>query len=279
MDRTAPAGAQASAPPPYPGFAELQQVLAAGQLSEKQRMERALVRLARWRQQLIVNTYRTHHGSVVFGGPFAGMRYHQVTEGATAPRLIGCYEAELHPALRALPQAGYQRVIDIGCAEGYYAVGLARLLPGCTVQAHDISETAQAACRALARDNGVASQVEVGGLFDPAQLDRPVQAKTLLFCDTEGAEAQLLDPVRAPALREVDLIVEVHECFKPGLVQLMQQRFEATHDIEWLWQSPQAPRELPPWVAKLSHLDQILCTWEWRAGPTPWAVMRRRQAA
>ncbi len=275
MSRPAP-GATAAAPP-YPGFAELQQLLAAGQFSQKQRMERALVRLARWRQQLIVNTYRAHHGPVVFSGPFAGMRYHQATEGATAPRLIGCYEAELHPALRALPQAGYQRIIDIGCAEGYYAVGLARLLPGCTVQAHDISETAQAACRALAKDNGV--EVQVGGLFDPAQLQRPVQARTLVFCDTEGAEAELLDPERAPALREVDLIVEVHECFKPGLVKLMQQRFEATHEIQWLWQSPQAQRDLPPWVAGLSHLDQILCTWEWRAGPTPWAVMRQRTSA
>lgn len=278
LSSTAPAVAGASPPQAaYPGFAELQQLLASEQIGQKQRMERALVRLARWRQQLIVNTYRNHHGRVVFGGPFAGMRYHQATEGATAPRLIGCYEAELHPTLHALPEAGYQRIIDIGCAEGYYAVGLARLLPGCTVQAHDISETAQAACRALATENGV--HVEVAGLFDPAELTLPVRAKTLVFCDTEGAEAQLLDPVRAPALREVDLIVEVHECFKPGLVKLMQERFEATHDIEWLWQSPNAQRELPDWVARLSHLDQILCTWEWRAGPTPWAVMRRRQTA
>ena len=246
------------------------------QLGQKQRMDRALIRLARWRQQLIVNTYRARQGNVIFSGPFAGMIYHKATEGATAPRLVGCYEAEIQPVLNSLPQLGYERIIDIGCAEGYYAVGLARLLPNAYVFAHDISTTAQQACLQLAHENGVASRVKVGGVFNPASLTDCKTQKTLVFCDIEGAETELLDPVRAPALRDVDLIVEVHECFKPGLVKLMQSRVEATHDIEWFWQSPNAIRQLPPWLAGLSHLDQILCTWEWRAGPTPWAVMRRR---
>ena len=274
--------AQASAPPSeaaYPGFGELLRLLGSKELGQKQRMARALIRLARWRQQLIVNTYRVHHGNRIFSGPFAGMVYHQATEGATAPRLIGCYEAEIQPVLNTLPHSGYQRIIDIGCAEGYYAVGLARMLPDCTIHAHDISTVAQQACMRLAQENGVADRVKVGGVFDPATLQDCLTQKTLLFCDTEGAEQELLDPDKASALRDVDLIVEVHECFRPGLVRIMQQRFERTHDIEWFWQSPNAVRTLPPWLNGLSHLDQILCTWEWRAGPTPWAVMRRRQLA
>lgn len=260
----------------YPSFSELVQLLGSDQFTQRQRMDRALIRLARWRQQLIVNTYKARQGEIVFSGPFAGMTYHRATEGATAPRMIGCYEAELHPTLRAMTAKPYARVFDIGCAEGYYAIGLARLMPGCTVLAHDISTTAQAACRALAEKNGVADRVVVGGPFNPAELLMPVHQRTLLFCDIEGAEADLLNPGLAPALKELDLIVEVHECFKPGLVKLMQERFEASHHIDWLWQSPNALRTLPPWVAGLSHLDQILCTWEWRAGPTPWAVMRSR---
>ena len=36
-------------------------------------------------------------------------------------------------------------------------------------------------------------------------------------------------------------------------------------------------RKVPPWFTRLGHLDQLLATWEWRSGPTPWLVMRSRQ--
>jgi hypothetical protein len=32
----------------------------------------------------------------------------------------------------------------------------------------------------------------------------------------------------------------------------------------------------PQWFCNLAHLDQVLATWEWRSGPTPWLVMRAR---
>ena len=62
----------------------------------------------------------------VAAGPFAGMRYITRSCGSKlAPKVIGCYERELHPAIENAIRGDYQRIIDIGCAEGYYAVGLA----------------------------------------------------------------------------------------------------------------------------------------------------------
>jgi protein-L-isoaspartate O-methyltransferase len=55
------------------------------------------------------------------------------TEGALAPRLIGTYEDELHPHLAEALAADPEVILDIGCAEGYYAAGLARLAPGAVV--------------------------------------------------------------------------------------------------------------------------------------------------
>ena len=54
-----------------------------------------------------------------------------------------------------------------GCAEGYYAVGMARLAPEITVYAYDIEERARIACADLAQRNGVADRVIVGGEFAP----------------------------------------------------------------------------------------------------------------
>lgn len=261
----------------YFPFQDLQALMAQPGLSERTRVERLLPRAAKWRQQIMVNTFRVRHGNTVFSGPFAGMNYSSnASEGALMPRLIGCYEAELHPFMSEVAQAGYEVVIDIGCAEGYYAVGLARMLPDCHIHAHDISESAQRACRELARANGVADRVTVEGVFEGSRLAQLKARKSLIVCDIEGAEDQLLDPMQWPDFARFDLLVEVHECFQRGLVKKLAARFAATHDIEWVWPSVCARRELPPWVQQLSHLDQLLSTWEWRQGPTPWAIMRSR---
>lgn len=260
----------------YAPFQKLQRVLSDSEVSERDKMHRAMIRVNRWRQELLVNTFRSKQGNIVHSGPFAGMTYFDAAEGALLPRLIGCYEAELQPTLLKMREDNYETVIDIGCAEGYYAVGLSKLFPYTQIYAHDISEIAQQACKKLAAANGVSDRVVVSGIFDGNSLKKHLGKKTLVVCDIEGAEIELLDPIKYPALKEVDLIVEVHECFKPGLVQTMAERFSHSHDIEWFWQSPNAQRVLPEWLEHLSHLDQILCTWEWRIGPTPWAVMRRK---
>jgi hypothetical protein len=49
-------------------------------------------------------------------------------------------------------------------------------------------------------------------------------------------------------------------------------RFASTHDIVRVDQAPKT-FDPPPWFGWLSHLDQLLAVWEWRAKPTPWLVM------
>ena len=98
-----------------------------------------------------------------------------------------------------------------------------------------------------------------------------------MFCDIEGAEDELLDPSLAPALKELDIIVESHECIRAGITQRLISRFEATHDIQLVEDyGMRRLEEPPPWFAQMSHLDQLLATWEWRSGPTPWLVMNAR---
>jgi hypothetical protein len=65
----------------------------------------------------------------VESGPFAGMKYLPGFCEGILPKLLGSYEQELWPALHSIASLPIQAVINIGCAEGYYAVGLARLLP------------------------------------------------------------------------------------------------------------------------------------------------------
>lgn len=229
--------------------------------------------MCKWRAHALVETYFSRHGKTIFGGPFKGMTYvDHSSEGALIPRLLGTYESELHPHLAAAAEAGLDCVIDVGCAEGYYAVGLARQMPGVTVYAHDIQEQALKSCAELAAKNGVADRVIVGGEFQPEDFQRFAGRRTLVMVDTEGAEVAILDPARGPALSGMRIIVETHDGFTPGALDTLMKRFEATHDIVRVDQQGKV-FEMPWWLQELGHLDQLLATWEWRMFPTPWLVM------
>ena len=229
--------------------------------------------LGRWRSRVLANTFIHHHGAVIAGGPFAGMKYlDTATEGALIPRLLGTYESELHPHLTAIEAGGLDCVIDVGCAEGYYAVGLARAMPGVTVYAYDTDENARARCAELAGMNGVADRVIVGGEFAPDGFEAFAGRRALVMVDAEGAEVDILQPALSPALAGMNVIVETHDLYRPGALAIMSERFAPTHDIVRVEQAPKT-FDMPPWLAELPHLDQLLAVWEWRARPTPWLVM------
>jgi SAM-dependent methyltransferase len=235
-----------------------------------------LRQMAKWRSGLIANTYMQRHGRTILQGPFEGMAYvAAATEGALAPRLLGVYESELHPHIMALVASGLDCVVDIGCAEGYYAVGLARLSPELTVYAYDINPAARAACAELARANDVQDRVIVRGLFEPDGFNEFEGRRTLVFVDAEGAEDDVLQPDRSPALAGMTLIVETHDIFRPGVCERLKRRFGPTHEILQVDQQAKT-LPLPDWLTSLGHLDQLLAVWEWRSAPTPWLIMTPR---
>jgi hypothetical protein len=237
-------------------------------------LNEVLRRLGRWRSRLLANTYVAHHGPVVMQGLFAGMTYlTAASEGALVPRLLGTYESELHPHLLALAVEGVTDVIDVGCAEGYYAVGLARLIPQAVVHAHDIDAAARKACAELAAMNGVAERVRIGGAFSPEDFQAFAGRKVLVMVDAEGAELDVLRPDLGPALAGMAIVVETHDLYRKGALQALIARFTATHDITLVRQQPKTA-ELPEWLHAQPHLDQLLAVWEWRQAPTPWLVMR-----
>ncbi|WP_304170158.1 methyltransferase [Phenylobacterium aquaticum] len=234
--------------------------------------------LAIWRSRMIADFIVRRLGSRVLAGPFEGMTYvAQSTEGALAPRLLGTYESELHPHIAALAAQGVDCVIDVGCAEGYYAVGLARLLPQAAIYAFDRDAAALKACGAMAALNDVAERVEVAGDFRPEAFQRFADRRCLVIMDVEGAEDELLRPDLAPALAGMSLIVETHDLIRPGVQARVRERFAATHDILQVDPGPK-PQILPEAMRGMSHLDQLLAVWEFRAGPTPWLVMTPKGA-
>jgi hypothetical protein len=165
-------------------------------------------------------------------GPFAGMRYINNAHGSRLiPKLVGSYEAELHEVIQRVIDHAPPVVIDVGCAEGYYAVGFARALPDANVIAFDISEPARTLCAELARANGVADRVSIEGRCDCATLHRLPLTGAFLLVDCEGHELEMLRPDLVPGLAHTTMLVELHDCFVPGLSAQLLARFTRTHRI------------------------------------------------
>jgi SAM-dependent methyltransferase len=246
--------------------------------SEQAHLNNMLRLLSKWRSALIQNTLLLQQGTIVMQGPLQGLDFlSESAEGCHIAKLLGCYEQPLQPFIEQAIQAAYPTILNIGCAEGYYAVGMARRMPNTQVLAFDLNPKAQEVCTALAQKNGVSDRIKVGALFKPEDFQVYANQKVLVLCDIEGAENDLLNPETAPALKGMDLIVESHECLIPGITQKLIDRFNDSHLLTLVQDNGQRLlKDTPQWFNNLAHLDQLLATWEWRSGATPWLVMKAK---
>jgi hypothetical protein len=209
-------------------------------------------------------------------GPFAGMRLPTKASwggGYLAPKLLGSYEQELHRAIEKAVARRPDVVINVGCAEGYYAIGLARRLPRAHVYAFDISEDAQRACRIAAEENQVSDRVEVRGLCDAEQLAAlcPEGVRALIVLDCEGAELALLDATAARQLGRADLIVELHDFVDRRITPTLMERFAVTHKPSLVREGTCAPMEHPA-LQPLGSFDRALLSCEFRPETMQWMV-------
>ena len=256
----------------------LRRALAKTEPLSRQELEGILHLMGKWRHQMISNTIKMRDGLVVQGGPFAGMQLAPYSaEGCFAPKLLGCYEQALHPHLEKFIARCFDAVLNIGCAEGYYAIGLAQRMPNTRIFAYDLNEGAQETCRAMADINGVTERLIIGGLFSGEDFERFAALDTLVMVDIEGAEEALLDPEAFQALQLMTVIVECHGGPARGTIETLTARFQTTHHLIRVDQTYSQPR-LPTWLRDLGHMDQLLAIWEWRGEPTPWLVMEPRRA-
>jgi hypothetical protein len=170
----------------------------------------------------------------VRNGPFKGLRYPSADAlfSAILPKLLGSYEMELQPAIERVCRNHYDLVVDVGCAEGYYAIGLAIRLIDATVHAFDTDERARELCSAMAVLNLVGDRVLVRELCSSETLRSLVGGRrALVVCDCEGFELDLLTPEIIPALAASDLLVETHEFGGRAVVGTLVERLGITHDV------------------------------------------------
>jgi hypothetical protein len=171
----------------------------------------------------------------VRGGPFVGLRYPAATAYGSSlyPKLLGSYEAELHPAFARLRTRSYDDIVDIGFAEGYYLVGLAQRFPGARVWGYDPSPAAHRLCTDLAAANALEPAcLRLQPAATPEALAPALTARALVICDCEGYEAELFASGHSDRWRRADLVIETHDFLVPGIAADLATRLAPTHAVE-----------------------------------------------
>ncbi len=185
----------------------------------------------------------------VMDGPFQGMIFLPLTRGSVPlPKVLGTYEKELHPLLERLTKEPCDVAIDVGSAEGFYAVGLAKKFGVSKVYCFDIDKLSKRLLARIARLNEVEDRMVMRSFCRPSDLQEILADAThpLVICDCEGGEFDLLDPEAAPELAKARIIVEIHDFNGSRTIgDALKRRFAATHHIEVIGIRPRTLSDLP----------------------------------
>lgn len=173
---------------------------------------------------------------VILNGIFFGMKYPPMFKERTYySKILGSYEMELHPVLSGLKGNNYQIIIDIGCADGYYAVGLALMFPKAKVYAYDIDNTVLELCKEVCRINNVENRVMLRNRIEKNDLFQFSNTiRGLLICDCEGYESLLFDANVAQHLSNFDLIIETHDYKDLEISTILKKVFAETHETSFI---------------------------------------------
>jgi len=167
-------------------------------------------------------------------GPFQGLKYPELAGYGSElyPKLLGCYEVELFEWLEKIRHNNYNKIINIGCAEGYYAVGLGLLFKNSIVYAYDLAERARELCTAMGNENNIGDRLNVFSKCTANTLKKlDYGERSLIVCDCEGFEMELFTKDVMDSIKNCDVLIELHDFINPEISSKMLPIFNDTHDL------------------------------------------------
>lgn len=188
----------------------------------------------------------------VQAGPFKGLKLDlDAFPQHISPKIYGTYEDELHDFVDDIIDSECELVVNIGTAEGYYAVGFAQRLPDAKILGFDADPKAQRAVRHNAQKNSCTDNIEVSGVLRKEKLRDIIKAATkpAVLSDCEGGELELLDLQAVPDLARSRILIECHPGADQNVVEILTKRFSTTHKI--------TRRDPDPVEAKLARADTL----------------------
>jgi len=201
----------------------------------KTHLSTSIIEITKLSQELKSIKSKLKENLVVRNGIFTGMIYYNSVAAGSAfyPKILGSYEKEIANIIKNLIKRDYEIIVDIGCAEGYYAVGFARLFRNkpTKIVAFDIDKSARSLCSLNAKTNSV--KIEIKEFCDSKKLEKLCNKKySLIFIDAEGYELKILNKNTINKLKHCDFLVESHDFININSTEYLINSFENTHNIK-----------------------------------------------
>ena len=222
----------------------------------------------------LIHVIRSRTGGKVYQGPFKGMTVlpkWSWGDGDVGGKLLGLYECELFPYIEEVINNKPDITLNIGCAEGFYGLGMAQRT-GKLAVLFDVAEQAID----IARENASVNNIHNVQFLTDCTNENYSQylsnhQNPFVFMDCEGAELDILDLDKIPELKKTTIMVECHDCNKPGLTKVLLDRFKQTHDIKIIQQGNKNP--YMDITADFSDWDKMLLSCEFRPSTMWWLYM------
>ena len=152
---------------------------------------------------------------IVQNGVFKNLKINKdVTwgRGDIASKIYGFYENKIQEKLKEIKKP---ILIDIGAADGFFAIGClySKLSKYC--YAFEQNETSRLALHKTAEINKVSNQISIMGKVDNqsflSSLPNDLElSKTVILCDIEGEEYNFFSETILKKLKKCNLIIEIH---------------------------------------------------------------------
>ena len=177
-------------------------------------------------------------------GPFKGMIIsdHQFWgSGDKSSKILGLYEKEIQDLLVEIQKnKNYSTFIDIGGADGFFAIGsvVNKLFNNCEV--FEISKKGRNSIKINSKKNNVLDQVNINEkATKKSVLELENIGDAVILCDIEGGEYELFDEDFIDKVHPSELIIEIHKNKNKSLPEF-ENRFNKKYLLKKILQEPRS---------------------------------------
>ena len=236
------------------------------------------------RQKVLIKLALLHNYKVAYG-PFKGMKLNSnVWWGKLdlTNKMLGAYEDHVLHKILDFIQVTDGPFVDIGAADGYFAVGMAFGGHCDEVVAYEISASGRECLVANINANGCEDIVIAKNEADYKSLENLINAheSAVILVDIEGAEYDLLNNDVLELLKNCFIICELHPfCVDHGTEreQELIQNAERVFDVSFIQRDYYAPNRFSELDA-FSDEERLLAFSEGRPTNMKWLILEPKSS-